>query len=277
MDLRKSINYLSDVVVNRPMPIREIDQIYMKHADMLLQIEHVSKWFTEKNVVFIGDGDGIALGLAYLQQNGQIDSNVQSILVLDFDERIINSINKFASKHNLDKLISAKFYNVAFALPREFWHKFDAFHCNPPFGSNNDGISITSFVQRGIEATNKNAYGCVVLADVPELPWTCNVLYNTQQMLLRNGFIISEMIPKFHTYHLDDAPDLTSCSIDFRRVSNFSEKYNSKDLKKEELTKFYGLNDPLKILRVKDLTERKQTIPDYELIPFDEGELRNEC
>ena len=72
MDLRKCINLISDIVANRPMPIRELDQIYMKHADMLLQIEHISKWFADRNVVFIGDGDAIALGLAYLQANNEL-------------------------------------------------------------------------------------------------------------------------------------------------------------------------------------------------------------
>ena len=76
MDLRTCINLISDVVANRPMPIRELDQIYMKHADMLLQIEHISKWFNGKNVVFIGDGDAIALGLAYLQANKELSDDV---------------------------------------------------------------------------------------------------------------------------------------------------------------------------------------------------------
>lgn len=35
-DLRKAINAISDVVQNRPAPIREFDQIYMKVADMVI-------------------------------------------------------------------------------------------------------------------------------------------------------------------------------------------------------------------------------------------------
>lgn len=77
MDLRRCINQISDIVNNRPSSIRELDQIYMKHADMLLQIDHIGKWFSNKNVIFIGDGDGIALGLAYLQSTGEISSTVK--------------------------------------------------------------------------------------------------------------------------------------------------------------------------------------------------------
>jgi len=270
MDLRKCINLISDIVNNRPMPIRELDQIYMKHADMLLQIEHISKWFLNKSVVFIGDGDAIALGTAYLQANTEeFDNNISEIMVLDFDERIVNSINEFAFKHNLSNIINAKVYNVADALPQEFWQKFDCFYCNPPFGSNNDGASIYSFMKRGFESTKEKAVGCIVMADVPDLPWTRQVLHHTQEHILRNGFIISEMIPRFHKYHLDDDPNLTSCSIIVERISPISIDYNSIPLNEEELKNFYGMQEPLRYKYIKDITQRKYLVIDYELKPFD--------
>lgn len=271
MDLRKSINLISDVVNNRPMPIRELDQIYMKHADMLLQIEHISKWFMNKSVVFIGDGDAIALGIAYLQankENSKLDNNISDILVLDFDERIVNSINEFAFRHNLSNIITASLYNVADALPKKLWQKFDCFYCNPPFGSSNDGASIFSFMKRGFESTNEKAFGCIVIADVPDLSWTRQVLQHTQKHILENGFIVSEMIPRFHKYHLDDDPDLTSCSIIVERLSPISNSYNSIPLNEDELEKFYGMHEPLRYKYIKDITQRKYLIPDYELIPF---------
>lgn len=269
MDLRRCINLMSDVINNRPIPIREFDQIYMKHADMLLQIEHISKWFSNKSIIFIGDGDAIALCLAYLQVNNEIESSITKIHVLDFDERIVNSINHFASKHQLSSLISSSLYNVADALPIEIWHSFDCFYCNPPYGASNDGVSISSFMLRGFEATNGSAIGCVVLADVPELQWTGEVLHHTQKYALDNGFIISEMVPKFHTYHLDDDPDLTSCSIVFRRIRQPNEDYNSQSLSKNDLQRFYGTHEPLIYKQVKDTTQRKYLPTDYELIPLD--------
>jgi predicted methyltransferase len=33
LDLRRAINAVSDVIQNRPQPLREFDQIYMKAAD----------------------------------------------------------------------------------------------------------------------------------------------------------------------------------------------------------------------------------------------------
>ena len=43
LDLRRSLNAISDVVNNRPRPLREFDQIFMKTADMLLQTDHVGR------------------------------------------------------------------------------------------------------------------------------------------------------------------------------------------------------------------------------------------
>lgn len=268
MDLRKCINFISDIVNNRPMPIRELDQIYMKHADMLLQIEHISKWFSGKRVIFIGDGDAIALGLAYLQKNEELESSIKEILVLDFDQRIVNSINKFAAKHDLVDIITARLYNVADALPIEYWHKFDCFYCNPPYGASNEGVSITSFMKRGFEATGESSLGCVVIADVPDLKWTVDVIFHTQMYALSKGYIVCEMIPEFHSYHLDDDPDLKSCSIVFRRRCFENCKYASEALSEQELDKFYGEKEPLIYQYVRDLTERKDTLADYELVPF---------
>jgi len=268
MDLRKCINLISDIVNNRPMPIREFDQIYMKHADMILQIEHIGKWLNEKRIVFIGDGDAIALGLAYLQTNGEVTTTVKEILVLDFDQRIVNSINSFAEMHDMSEKISSRLYNVADALPVDLWRQYDCFYCNPPFGASNKGASITSFMQRGFEATVKGALGFVVLADVPELKWTRDVIGRTQKFALDSGFVIAEMIPEFHSYHLDDDPDIKSCSIVFRRNYCIETEYNSIPLSEDDLKNFYGIDVPLSCQYVRDITERKYIQPDYELIPM---------
>ncbi len=48
VDLRAAINAISDVVQNRPRPLREFDQIYMKTGDMVLQSELVASWANGK-------------------------------------------------------------------------------------------------------------------------------------------------------------------------------------------------------------------------------------
>jgi predicted methyltransferase len=267
VDLRLCVNLISDIANNRPRPIRELDQIYMKHADMLLQIEHISKWFARKSVVFVGDGDAIALGLAYLQFKGALDSTVRSIRVLDFDERIVNSVCGFSTKHGLQSLISAELYNVADAIPPALWRRFDCFYCNPPFGAANGGMSVRSFMRRGFEATGEKAIGCVVVADAPQHPWAEEVLHSTQKFALENGFVVAEMVPGFHTYHLDDEPDLKSCSLTLRRIHSLhAGGYDSVPLNGGELDNFYGDGKPLIYERVSDCSDTEGA-KDYNLIP----------
>ncbi|TXI45968.1 bis-aminopropyl spermidine synthase family protein [Methylophilus sp.] len=73
IDLRAAINAISDVIQNRPRPIRTFDQIYMKAGDMVLQSELVAKWTDGKRLAFIGDGDAISVCVAYLKNSKIFD------------------------------------------------------------------------------------------------------------------------------------------------------------------------------------------------------------
>ena len=41
--------------------MRNVDQIYMKTGDMVMQSEQVARWADGKRLAFIGDGDAIRL------------------------------------------------------------------------------------------------------------------------------------------------------------------------------------------------------------------------
>jgi predicted methyltransferase len=245
-DLRQSFNAISDVVINRPRPIREFDQIFMKTADMLLQADHVSRYFDKKHVVFIGDGDAIGLCLVHLHHQKLLSRGPAKVHILDFDERVVLSIRGFAKRYGIADCVSAELYNVAEALPRSCWQKFNAFYTNPPFGQRNDG--------RGIEAVRERAIGCVVLADDRKYSWTHQVLLNAQRFAEHQGFVVSELLPEFHVYHLDDAPDLTSCSMVLQRVEYRRSPYSSQPLEELALANFYGKEAPLRVRYVRDLT-----------------------
>ncbi len=68
MDLRAAVNAISDVIQNRPRPLREFDQIYMKAGDMVHQSELVGRWADGRKLAFIGDGDAISICVSYLQR-----------------------------------------------------------------------------------------------------------------------------------------------------------------------------------------------------------------
>ena len=210
IDLRAAINAVSDVVQNRPRPLREFDQIYMKTGDMVLQSEFVATWADGKRLAFIGDGDAISVCVAYLQHREILQYGPSRITVFDFDERICNAVKRFADKERLETL-DAVLYNCLDAFPEPA--EFDCFYTNPPWGASNDGESVKVFMQRGMEADGLDGEGMVVVADDPELEWPKRVLANAPGRRTRCGFFVQRMLPQVHSYHLDDAPDLRSCNV----------------------------------------------------------------
>ena len=271
-DLRDAFNVVSEVVVNRPEALREFDQIYMKISDMLLHAQLVSRWVDGKNMVFLGDGDAIGLTLVYLKSREVFDRGPAHVHVLDFDERIVNSVLRFAERFSLEDSISAELYNVADPLPKEHWSAYEAFHINPPFGASNDGRSVEAFLKRGDEAVSEDGIACVVIADDPNLEWTRLVSKQTQTYLLENGFLITELAPNFQRYHLDDNPDLPSCSIIAVRHGGEGIKASSAPLTNLELENFYGANAPLGVQYIRDdRAGGKFASKDYHCEPLNQG------
>lgn len=250
-DLRNAINAISDVVQNRPPPLREFDQIYMKVADMVIQAEYVARVFDDNDIVFVGDGDGIALSAAHLKVQGVIGYGPRSITLLDFDERIVQSVERFGEKLSDKVKISAHLYNVADPLPDFHFGAYDGFHINPPWGASNGGESVTAFFERGSQATKAKSLGIVVIADDPDLPWTQQVLRDTQARAIDLGYVVAEMQPQLHLYHLDDNPDLRSCSCLFRRVAPDCMEKKSEPMEQTRLENFYGRGSPLRVKYVR--------------------------
>lgn len=238
IDLKAAINAVSDVVQNRPRPLREFDQIYMKTGDMVMQSEFVSRWADGKSLAFIGDGDAISVCTAYLRAKGILDTGPSQITVLDFDERIVSAINRFADRERIDTL-SATLYNCLDAFPCV--DKFDCFYTNPPWGASNDGASVKVFMQRGIEALRHVGDGLIVIADDLDLDWPGQVLHRVQGYAIEQGFYVSRMLPRLHSYHLDDAPDLKSCNLMISSTPDNGRQTISEPIREpSQLAHFYG-------------------------------------
>lgn len=276
IDYRIALNTISDVVQNRPIPLREFDQIYMKVGDLIIQSEFIARKFNNLDILFVGDGDSISLSIMHLKMQGVFGYGPKRIKVLDFDERIINSINKFARDNNLIEYISADLYNVIDPLPDLIRGNKEAFYTNPPWGASNDGESVSVFVERGIESLRYGGLGAIVIADDDELAWTQAVLQNTQLKVINSGFLISEMIPGLHSYHLDDAPDLRSCTILIKQINEYINKDRDKPISPTRLFNFYGRQNPLTVRYVRDLSGLhygKAADETYELEPL---EMKND-
>jgi N4-bis(aminopropyl)spermidine synthase len=241
------------VVQNRPRPMREFDQIYMKTGDMVMQSEFVASWANKKRLAFIGDGDSISVCVAYLHARGILNYGPSMTTVFDFDERMVSAINRFADRERLENL-QAVLYNCIDSLPQN--KLFECFYTNPPWGASNSGASVKLFVQRGIEATRCRGEGMIVIADDPDLEWPQEVLYQVQAFGSANGFYVSRMMPQLHSYHLDDAPDLRSCNLIIKARPGNTERMGSEPIRDSaRLDNFYGRDTQV---RVRYIRERKR-------------------
>lgn len=267
VDLRAAVNAISDVIQNRPRPLRAFDQIHMKAGDMVAQSEIVAAWADGRRLAFIGDGDGISVCVAYLKSRGIIDFGPSRVTVFDFDERIVGAVERFADRERVEHL-DARLYNCLDALPATT--RYDRFYTNPPWGASNDGESVHVFAQRGMEAVGFEGEGVVVIADDDDLAWPKQVLATTQAFAAERGFYVSRMMPKLHEYHLDDAPTLRSCNLFLAslpgngRGRGPSEAITAPD----RLRNFYGRS---KEPRVRYVRERKRL--DYGMAHEDEYSL----
>lgn len=266
IDLKAAVNAISDVIMNRPRPLREFDQIHMKAGDMVMQAEHVARWADAKYLVFVGDGDAISVCVAYLQARGILPYGPARILVLDFDERVVSAVNRFADKERIPGL-EAQLYNCLDNLPR--LSGFDSFYTNPPWGASNGGASVKLFAYRGMQAVHFSGEGLVVIADDDALPWAQGVLHSTQTFAASHGFYVKRMTPRLHSYHLDDAPELLSCNLLLRSLpAAMGPKEHELRVDEELLKNFYGAD---KAPRVRFVRERKRL--DYGMAHDDEYEL----
>lgn len=238
IDLKAAINAVSDVVQNRPRPLREFDQIYMKAGDMVMQSEFVSRWADGKRLAFIGDGDAISICTAYLSAKQILDTGPAHTSVFDFDERIVSAVNRFADQERIGNL-DAVLYNCLDAFPDV--DKFDCFYTNPPWGASNAGESVKVFAQRGMEALHNIGEGLIVIADDPELEWPKQVLHRVQAFAVEHNFYVSRMMPRLHSYHLDDAPELRSCNLVIASLPGTSRRPASEAIRDSlQLAHFYG-------------------------------------
>ena len=266
VDLRKAINAVSDVVQNRPRPLRMFDQIYMKTGDMVLQSEMIADWADGKRLAFIGDGDAISVCVAYLRAREVLNFGPSHITVFDFDERMVEAVMNFADRGKIGNL-DAKLYNVL--DPMDIEEPFDCFYTNPPWGASNNGESVNVFIERGMESTAHNGAGVVVIADDDDLEWPKRVLSGVQRFAANQGFYVSRMQRKLHEYHLDDAPDLKSCNLYLAALpGNKAAGPSSAITDMRRLENFYGLSQQPRVHYV-----RARRRLDYGVAHEDEYEL----
>lgn len=226
---------------NRPVALRAFDQIPMHNAELLQQVQLVTPSLAGQTVAFIGDYDSASLVLGVLGNHGY--QRPSRMVLLDFDERLLAAAQTLAEQQGFAGIFDVRRYNVFDRVPRDLAGQFDWFYTNPPYGCRNDGASGRLFIARGCELTQAAGHGYAILPCDAERPWTQRAMLATQQFLTGHGWLINEMVPRLHTYALDDDPKLSSSLIHIERVAGGASArmpYVGRSVACAEIPHFYG-------------------------------------
>jgi N4-bis(aminopropyl)spermidine synthase len=204
----------------RPPSLRIYDQIPMHGGDLLAQVKRVAPDLAGKTVAFVGDHDGTSLLLGLLGAYDLIEPPAR-MLLLDFDQRLLEMARKLATEYGFSDRLETLTYNVFDPLPIDLIETFDVFYTNPPYGASNDGASVRLFVTRGCELVHRQSgAGYILLPEDSRRAWTQAAMDATCSFLQIHGWHIVSKIKNAHGYHLDDDPTLRSSSIQITRSNN---------------------------------------------------------
>lgn len=228
----------------RPAPYRAYDQIPMRTDDLARQAKLIAPLLAGRRVAFVGDMDGTASLLGLLAvADGPVPAG---LLVLDFDDRVLETAQSLAERHGFAHLLIARRYNCFDPVPPDLLGCSDWFYVNPPYGSCNRGASARLFLTRGCELVqSQGGSGCLILPDDVLRPWTRFAMIATQQFLHTHGWAIREKLDRLHRYHLDDDPDLSSSLVIVDRVVSGvgpSMPFAGRHVGMDEIPNFYGRN-----------------------------------
>ncbi len=200
------------VAQNRPLALREFDQIPMYDRDLLRQAKLIAPYLAGKTVAFVGDIDSASLMLGMLSLCG--NPSPARMVLLDFDARVLAAARRMALRYGFSRLLETQLHNFFDPLPADLIGTCDWFYTNPPFGSNNQGASAQLFIGRGQElCKQEGASGCIIMPYDARRPWTLQTWLATQRFLANGGWGVREKVDGMHRYHLDDDPTLTSSMV----------------------------------------------------------------
>lgn len=233
---------LPPLLSKRPKPLRKYDQIHMLANDLITHTGSIYKNMVGKDVLFLGDTDGVILALLLIEKRlAKRIGSPKSILLLDFDKRLIKYYNKVVSDLGSKVHLELRTYNVFKKLPTDLISKYSYFHTNPPFGRYNEGRSIVAFVDRCLAAVKDGSTGTVILGHDDNHPWTQLTLRHFLKYALKRGLVPQVIMPKTHRYHLDDSPDLRSGYVQLYGPNATPPLLDpNKDLPEEYKVSFYG-------------------------------------
>lgn len=226
---------------DRPKPLRVVDQIFMLPGSQAIQALLAIDYLKYRDVVMVGDGDCMGLVIAHLASK-RVFKAPTKIRIFDFDDRLLAFIKQAIQDLKIPPdLINCYRYNVRDPIPDEFVGAHDVFYTNPPYGSADGGESGKLFLARCMELCKpKPSWGVALLPFAHKEDWSRKAMFNIQQFLTTNGYVVSEMIREVHQYHLEDRPSLRSCNMVVDRITNVAAPFAGRRISDDELIHFYG-------------------------------------
>ena len=222
----------------RPIPRRDVDQIWMYNRAMVLQATKCFGHLQNKHCVFLGDGDGASSYYALLQHNNLVHP-IASITVLDFDDNILNYHRNIIKNNNINIACNYINYNVRDTVPTHLKNKFDFFYINPPYSSHNNGASIKAWLHRCIDLAKDNAQGCIIIPTDKDYPWSIQNSKEIERFLADYGFSIKEIFFNLHDYDLDCTSFIKSSTYIVERIETVPSEFQNKKITKEILEDLY--------------------------------------
>jgi len=185
------LNEYKKICKNRPDAMEDFDQGFMSEEGVARRVEFMYERgdLTNTEIFIVGDDDLLSIfaGLTELPKR---------IVVIDIDERVVNFINRIAKERNLN--IEAFVYDVQQEFPDSMKRSFDVFVTDPV--ETLPGIKL--FLSRGVSTLK--GMGCSGYFGLTTLEASRKKWYRIEQMVLRMGFVITDIKRHFNVYPEDE-------------------------------------------------------------------------
>lgn len=223
----------------RPLANEKYDQVYMRNSYMLKQMNRIKNIVKDKKIVFLGDGDCTSVFIMLFIKYKLIKPPVE-IMVLDFDNRILNYILRQIDLLDINVTFETRNYNVINALDSKMLQKFDLFYINPPYGSKNSGASIIAWLHRCMDLCKPHSFGIIICPFDNKIEWTVIGMQSVQKFMLENGYIFINIINKSHQYHDKKISNLFSSNLIVERIKHMQSEFSGKTLPEHFTQNLYG-------------------------------------
>lgn len=186
----------SDIARHRPKPVSKYDQGYVEEpisVDRCLLLYERGD-LEGRRVFLLGDDDLTSICMA-------LTGLPKVIRVAEIDERITDFIADVAAKRNLD--ISIAQYDVREPLPEGFARDHDVFFTDPVETMPGIGLFLSRCVH-SLKGVGSAGYFGLTRLEASKKKWA-----EIQRMVLDMNFMITDALPSFHRYILDDREQFT--------------------------------------------------------------------